>query len=281
MKENKVMLYGEIMGRDDKAMEPKFKTNAEGQFVRCQMMLRTVKRIYTENGGTGVPRYQYPIVRTENPEMIEKMKAYKPGDILQVTKGVLCAVNVRKASTCPVCGCRNERIGLSLYVEPIYMERREGNVPSDQVLGYLTSHSEISNNVSVMGHVAADPHERFSMEGLRSVQTPIVIKRKYRIKNDSPDKVNDYFLMKSYGQQAQNDLDHLITGSGIYVDGFIQTRNYSKVEICKECSQEYETEDRATEIVPYSTEYLSHYRSAKTGQIVRPNSPKDEEDEFE
>lgn len=279
MKENKVMLYGEIMGRDNEAYKPKIKTDEANKAVRYQMMLRTIKRMNTDKGNNAVPRYQYPTIRTENEEMIKQLSAYKAGDIIQITKGVLCAVNVRKASVCPVCGKRNERIGLSMYVEPIFVERREGNVPEEQVLGYLTSHSEISNCVSVMGHVASDPHEHFSMEGLRSVQTPLVIKRKYRIKNDSPDKTEDYFMLKSYGNQAQNDLDHLLKGSGVYVDGFIQTRTFTKIEVCGECLQEYETEDRATEVVPYSVEYLSHYRSIKTGEIVRPNSARDEEED--
>ena len=43
----------------------------------------------------------------------------------------------------------------------------------------------------------------------------------------------------------------------VFVDGAIQTREYVRKHECPECGMEYEYRETATEIVPYSTEYLT------------------------
>ena len=66
----------------------------------------------------------------------------------------------------------------------------------------------------------------------------------------------DYPWVKSFGEQANQDAVHLQEGATIYVSGAIQTREVARTTICANCGEEYIWKDTASEIVPYSVEYL-------------------------
>lgn len=61
---------------------------------------------------------------------------------------------------------------------------------------------------------------------------------------------------KSFGEQANQDAIHLQEGATIYVSGAIQTREVARTTVCANCGEEYIWKDTASEIVPYSVEYL-------------------------
>ena len=69
--------------------------------------------------------------------------------------------------------------------------------------------------------------------------------------------------MKSYGDIAVNDAMFLQTGSSILIDGYIQTRKFTKKCTCDSCGEVYETNDQAMEIVPYASEYLINCRDVE------------------
>ena len=67
--------------------------------------------------------------------------------------------------------------------------------------------------------------------------------------------------MKSQGENAESDAKFLMKGSSVLVEGFIQTREIIQRTTCEECGEMYDWNDRAMEIVPYSTEYLLNCRT--------------------
>ena len=95
-------------------------------------------------------------------------------------------------------------------------------------------------------------------EGKSVTTYQLAIRRKFRIKKDT-DIRTDFPWVKSYGAIAENDAKSLRKGSYVFIDGRIQVRQLKRIQECESCGKVYEWTDSATEIVPYSVEYLRDY----------------------
>ena len=166
--------------------------------------------------------YNVPTIFTDDEEMVTAIEQYKANDIIEV-EGVITTKNVIKASSCE---------------QP---------------------HVEISNKCFALGTVLRNPELiAVGKKKKNTVRYPIAIQRKYFIQ-DSPEVHSDYPWINTIGQQAENDIKYLHTGSVIYVDGYIQTRNAIQTSICNQCGKSYNWKDTAVEIIGYSVEYLQNY----------------------
>ena len=192
--------------------------------------------------------------------MVTDIEQYKTNDIIEV-EGVITTKNVIKASSCEHCGEKNIKEKAIIFViTPLYLCRRESGIRTrEDALQKLQPHVEISNKCFALGTVLRNPELiAVGKKKKNTVRYPIAIQRKYFIQ-DSPEVHSDYPWINTIGQQAENDIKYLHTGSVIYVDGYIQTRNAIQTSICNQCGKSYNWKDTAVEIIGYSVEYLQNY----------------------
>ena len=121
----------------------------------------------------------------------------------------------------------------------------------------MRRNAEISNRVTIIGKVCTPPTLFITDKGQRIANYQLDVMRKYRIKEDQETNKHDFPFVKSYGVVADNDVLAIQEGGMVFVDGAIQTREYLKNHQCPTCGETYQYKDTATEIVPYSTEYLT------------------------
>ena len=79
----------------------------------------------------------------------------------------------------------------------------------------------------------------------------------------------DFPWVKSYGKNAKDDLLRLRTGSGVFIEGFLQTRAVERKCRCSTCGSMYTWNDYAMEIVSYETEYLKDYVTDEELSIMK------------
>ena len=201
-----------------------------------------------------------PIIMSRNPELVNKMMSFKKNDIISV-KGAIATRTIMKASACPFCKNKNEQEGLAVYIEPIFVEKVGSQEDDNSSLNYLNSVREISNQVFMFGNLTRDPKKVKVKNGPIVTQYPLAVHRKFTIKEDLPSVDVDFPWIKVYGQNAVSDRERLKKGATVFIDGLIQTRSINKKTVCEHCGQRYEWKDRALEVVPYETEYISGYYS--------------------
>ena len=229
-----------------------------------------------------------PIIMTRDPKLIQEIESWNKYDIVHV-KGMIASKRIMKSSICKECGMKNSQPGALVYVYPIYAEKIGSVETKEQAVEYLSDHREISNQLYVFGHVCGDPKKIKPKSDLIVTQYQIALTRKFRIRTDSPDIRTDFPWVKSYGDNAEEDKLRLRKGSEVYIDGCLQARSVLRHAICGQafdmegkamfddemnpirktdangkpvgCGAVYDWQDRAMEIVPYSTEYLSNYNS--------------------
>ena len=201
-----------------------------------------------------------PLVMTRNEAMVKEMKTWEENDIVDI-KGVITAKAILKGSFCRSCGEKNTAEGALVYVNPIYCEKLMHLETKDECQEYLSSHREISNISYTIGTLCRDPKLIRPKEGLTVAQYQIALNRKYRIQSDPPQIKSDYPWVKSYGENAISDMEHLHVGSHVFIDGCLQARNVQRHKVCDKCGTTYEWMDKAMEIVPYETEYLANFYS--------------------
>lgn len=251
-KENLVFLHGRIQNI------PKIYTDNTGELVKAMFGLQVIRRPI--RGGKFMPNKLYldiPIVLTRNVEMIKQACNLQKSDMLDV-RGVLSTKEVTKVTICPSCEARNSINGTITYVTPLYLCRREQNVSDEEEMRLLKERCEISNTVMIIGTLCRDPEIYVDEKKHAFAQYQLAVNRRYRIKEDSAETKTDYPWIKTAGEQALKDTEALKTGSQVYIRGALQTREVNRKTVCPKCGAEYEWNDTATEIIPYSTEYLSN-----------------------
>lgn len=130
-------------------------------------------------------------------------------------------------------------------------------ISKEEINNELRRSAEVSNRITIMGNLCADPKYTPANEGGRTCSYQLGIDRKVFIKSDDPEIISDYPWIKSLGDQADSDRDALMEGSLIYVDGSIQAREDFYVErVCENCHTKCKLRGHAMEIVPYAVEYL-------------------------
>ena len=143
------------------------------------------------------------------------------------------------------------------FVNPIYMKKECESLAPEESNREMRRNAEISNRVTIIGKVCTPPTLFITDKGQRIANYQLDVMRKYRIKEDQETNKHDFPFVKSYGVVADNDVLAIQEDGMVFVDGAIQTREYLKNHQCPTCGETYQYKDTATEIVPYSTEYLT------------------------
>ena len=156
-----------------------------------------------------------------------------------------------------------------MYVQPIYLEKRETHISEDDYALVLKRRCEISNHALIIGTLCRDPEINRTINGTPITQYQLAIDRKCRVKEDAVDNRADYPWVKSFGEQAEKDYETLRTGSVVFIDGAIQKRDIARTDFCNQCQKEYEWNDWAVEIVPYSIEYMRDFNTLEEIEKAR------------
>lgn len=250
-RENTVILHGQIQG------VPKIYVK-EGKPYRGIIIVKTLRRTNGTGGYAGSKLYfDCPIILTRNEDMIRQFYNFEAGDMVDI-KGALSTKEVEKSALCPHCKTRNVTRGNSVFVTPIFAEKREHALSLEDGLRTLKERSEISNLITVIGTLCRDPEYHKDEKGRDYAQYQLAVNRRLRIREDSPEVKTDYPWVKTFGQQALNDSRALRKSSVVYITGAIQTRDIKRTTVCVICGKTFNWNETVTEIVPYSTEYLAN-----------------------
>lgn len=248
-KENYVHLHGRVR------TTPTAVVNDKGEMTKVIISVVVLRRTTKGTGFTNKLFYDCPIIMSRNADMMPQLRALQENDVVDI-KGVISTRDVIKASICPHCGTKNKVKGTLLYVTPLHI-MKVGKVANEEE-GYkmLTTKSEISNELIVIGYLCKDPAYYEDANGVSYARYPLAVNRRYHIKEDADDKRTDYPWVRTYGTQAFEDSQVLRKGSLISINGAIQVREIIRKTACCECEGEYEWTDRASEIVPYYIGYM-------------------------
>lgn len=250
-RENIVTLHGHIQ------TTPQIYHNADGELVKAMFIVKVLRRRIVRDEFDNRIYFECPIILTKNDVLIEQIIKDKieKNDMIDI-KGVLTTKEIIKSSICPECKTKNSIKGNSVYITPIYLCKRESNVSSSEALELLKERKEISNTIVTIGTLCRDPIKYVDEKNMAYAQYQIAVNRKYRIKEDPDSIKTDYPWVKTIGEQALNDTEWLKTGSYVWINGAIQTREIIRNGVCENCGKEYEWKDMTTEIIPFWTEYL-------------------------
>ena len=249
-KENLVILHGAIQ------CAPRIYANSDGNVNKAMLYMKVLRRpSISEKLSANRIFFDNPIILSKNEKLIAQMSELEKDDMLDV-RGVLTTREVLKSTICPNCAAKNSVEGNTVYVTPIYLCRREPKTKPEEALELLKKRCEVSNMIMVIGTRCRDPEFYQAESRSGYVQYQLAVNRKFRIREDPADLKTDYPWVKAYGSQAISDAKCLQTGSVVYINGALQTREVNRTTVCPSCGQSYTWKDAATEIVPYSTEYL-------------------------
>ncbi len=200
------------------------------------------------------------IVAAYNPKDGEQLENLKENDIVSV-KGTIVTRPVMKKKICPACGNISEVPGQICYVSPIGV-RKIGSAPDAQTAyEHLknTNVKEVSNEVYIVGNLCTEPTKIESLTTITAVKYQLAVPRNYRLL-ESLNEDTDYPWIKSFGKKAEEQLEKLMVGSQVLVNGHLNPRFYRGETECANCGNTFEYEDKTLEIVPYEVEYLRHYK---------------------
>lgn len=270
---NDVRIFGFV------ADTPTIAKTLNNEYTRGMMHLAVV-RSTRYSGETGGERdrilFDWPLVLTNDPELIRQMEKLKQYDLVEL-KGMFLTRKIKKVTYCKVCGARNSIEGNICYVRPSFLVRR--SQPSEkltekQAIQELITNREISNNISILGNLCNDVNYFKDVVSGRRIETSvfqIATDRKYYVKEDDPEVRTDFPIVRSYQKQAVRDRDYLHTGSTVLIDGFLHTREFDRKSICPSCEQEYEWKDNTIEIIPYINEFIANYNTDEEAAAVAEN----------
>lgn len=263
------------------ATTPTIEKYTETGEYRCGMVYLDVVRGFRQiDDDVRFVKHDKPLVISMENEIVSKMEEWSENDIVYL-KGVVTSKSVDKTSYCPFCtdergnATENKSTGNLLYITPIFVEKIRSYDDKISATEDIIAHREISNQVYVVGTLVKDPKLYTTKSGVRITQYPIAINRKYTIRTDDPLVKTDWPIVKSYGENALEDKLYLQFQAEVLIDGFLQARTVKRKTKCKCCEKIYEWDDRAMEIVPYATEYLT---GAKSREQVEGETQKTVED---
>lgn len=248
--------------------------------VMLYIMVTTASRKYARWENTEEPGLVPVRVRATLEDTAVPLSKAKPNDIVYI-KGVLSTRNVNKQVRCKSCEkvfpvnvpdeddeTENEDgtpkpvkpSGMLTYVTPTAVDVRSMNFSTEEAEAYLIEHREMSNEIQLIGNLCADPVQ---WEDGRATAYQLGVNRKFYQSTDDPSIVADYPYVRSYGDQAANDIEALHMSSAVLVDGFLKMRQFKRQNVCPHCGATRTWSDLVLEAVPYSVEYLANY---KTGE---------------
>lgn len=248
-RQNEVFLYGMVM------QDPTI-TTQNGEYIRGSVPIQVIrgKREIGNKQLVNV-RYDSPVIMSGDPAMIDIMAQLKPFDMVEV-KGTYTTKDIKRSKVCD-CGHKAIKQGTLSFISPIYLGIRETENTEAAAKQLLEQRCEISNTVTVIGNVTADPE--YTSDKVHMTQYTLAVTRKYFLKEDVTHSRVDFPHIKAFGSIADEDHKRLKINTKVMVNGMIQTRQYEQKLVCDECGQELRFMTSAMEIIPYSTEYLRNY----------------------
>lgn len=253
---NEVTLYGRVIQEPKLLYNSTDETNASRTLVRVIGAISVMRGIRDFGAVDKRIRIDVPVVLSQNKKIMKLMQAWEEGDMVLI-RGTLATVNVTKPHCCPHCQ-QIEQIKTTLaFINPIFMKTEYKELSPEEGNQDMRRNAEISNRITVIGKACTAPEMFITDKGQKITNYQLDIMRKYRIKEDDDENKHDFPFVKSYGFVADNDHRAIQEDGMVFVDGAIQTREYTRTHICPFCEKEYTYRDSATEIVPYSTEYLT------------------------
>ena len=253
---NEVTLYGQVMQQPRLLYNDTDINNPSRKLVRTMCTLAVMRGIRDFGAVDKRIRLDLPIVLSQNDKIMKMMKQWEPGDIVQI-RGTLATVNVTKPLQCPECQNVEQVPRMLSFVNPIYMKTEYKKLSAEEGNSDMRHNAEISNRITVIGKACIEPEMFITDKGQKITNYQLDVPRKYRIKEDVESNRHDFPFVKSYGFVADNDKRAIRKDGLVFVDGAIQTREYVRKHVCPICGAEYEYRETATEIIPYSTEYLT------------------------
>ena len=276
-RENLVFLTGSVAGT------PRVAKNGE-DYIYAMAYVNVARGLREVGDYRKYMKCDNPIIMTRDPDWMKEIGTWKEHDIVHI-KGMIACRKIKKTSFCSHCRTKNQFPGALVYINPIFCEKICHLENDEECLQYLAAHREISNQVFVFGTLCRDPKKMRVKDGLIVTQYQVALNRKYRIKTDPPELKTDYPWVKSYGKNAEEDMKRLHTGSEVFIDGCLQARSVNRHAVCGQaydeygkplffdngmpvmrvdeegnligCGEKYDWKDRALEMVPYETEYIS------------------------
>lgn len=232
--------------------------NEDGEYTRATAAFITIRGKRSYGNSLENVRQDHPALRTSDPYFCEEISSWKVNDMIEV-KGTITSREIIRTNTCPKCGATNQVQGITTYINPVFCGRRETNISNEEGRQLLQYRHEISNNVTLIGMVTQEPtfHETADSGLIGKYQ--LAVMRRYRIKEDPPDRKADFIWIKSFGKIAEVDQKYIKKGTLIYIDGFLQTVKYPRTIKCAECGEEFSAEEQSMEVVPYAVEYLKDF----------------------
>ena len=252
---NEVTLYGQIIKAPRILYNTSDEHDPERKIVRVMGPIAVLRGIRDFGAVDKRIRLDLPIVLSQNKKIMKQMKNWEEGDMIEI-RGTLATVNIKKNLVCPHCNHVNQIDGTLAFINPIFIKTEAKGLSSEEGNKLMRTNAEISNRITVIGKVCTAPELFITDKNQRIVNYQLDIQRKYRIKEDDENNKHDFPFVKSYGAIADNDYLAIKKGSYVFVDGAIQTRDYIRNMECQNCHETFEFRETATEIVPYSTEYL-------------------------
>lgn len=233
--------------------------NETGEYKQGFCWVATIRNDRDNGLDDDTFKFDRPLILTGNPEIIKNMETWKQNDIVEI-KGAVTTKDVIKKPRCPICSEKNSQEGVLDFVSPIFTSVRKTNLSEEESIDELDRLREISNNVILMGYLTG-PVKYYHPEGdkYRTSSYQIAVNRKYFLKDDYADVRTDYPYIRTFGQQAKLDHICLDQSSLILVDGYIQTKEYTKRIQCKHCNEFFDWNDNSIEIIGNSIEYLQNF----------------------
>jgi len=253
---NEVTLYGQVTQPPRLLYDSSDETNESRKLVRTMGTLAVLRGIRDFGAVDKRIRLDIPVILSQNDKIMKMMKQWEVGDMILI-KGTLATVNVQKTLTCSECYNVERMQGMLSFVNPIYIKAEERGLNAEEGNSDMRRNAEISNRITVIGKACIDPEVFVTDKGQIITNYQLDVPRKYRIKEDDESNRHDFPFVKSYGFVADNDSRAIRKSSMVFIDGAIQTREYLRKRICPFCGAEHEYRETATEIIPYSTEYLT------------------------
>lgn len=270
---NMVHLFGVVQTEptvriDDETQKP--------QEAILYLLVVASSRKYEGSGGNPQPELTPVRIRATLPETVSTVASLHENDVV-VLKGVLSTRNVNKQIVCKNCGRpyavrskkkesgqenqgEDEGNGMLTYVTPIALDVCRTHLTEEEAQKYLFQVREMSNEVQLIGNLCADPQP---WEDGKVTAYQLGVNRKFYQKTDDPSVNADYPFIRSYGLQAENDIEALSKGSLVLVDGFLKMRYFDRQNTCPYCGATRSWTDYCLEVVPYSVEYLLNYKTGK------------------
>ena len=236
----------------------------EGKIIVAVIKLLTARRSYRNEKGNlaGLVRSDIQQIITKNAGFIERwIQPLNKGDLVMV-EGTLTTKEIRRNATCPHCyGQALQSFGVKVYVHPgtIMPIRHMAESSAEEITQYLTDFTEFSNRMFCFGTLVREP--KYAPEfgiNRRELSIQLALNRRRFIMEDGPDKRTDYPHVKVFGPAAEEGWKVLHTGSEIYIDGAVETREVSLKRNCPLCGNDFTVPNVAIEIVPYAIEYIDN-----------------------